>query len=69
MDESIKELGIMLDSARGSSNKDKGIKLKNSLEAAKKIKKYTLVGKIVADRMINKNKITMITQKPWASNN
>jgi hypothetical protein len=69
MDESIKELGIMLDSAGGSSNKHKGIKLKNSLEVVEKIKKYTLVGKIVADRMINKNKIAMITQKPWASNN
>ena len=65
MDSLEEDLALLTESANRLVCKEGSFSLKASSEATVKVENLILVGKIVAERVINKNKVAVITQKAW----
>uniref|UniRef100_A0A2N9GLU6 CCHC-type domain-containing protein n=1 Tax=Fagus sylvatica TaxID=28930 RepID=A0A2N9GLU6_FAGSY len=65
MDSLEEDLALLTESANRLVCKEGSFSLKASSEATVKVENLILVEKIVAERVINKNKVAVITQKAW----
>jgi hypothetical protein len=66
MEEFEEELELLVDKANRLICKNGRFSLKASSTEGEKANRLTLVGKVIAEKVLNKNKVVVITTKAWA---